>query len=129
MMSTYYDQVYAVVRCIPKGKVTSYGRIARMLLKPSGARAVGYALRALRFRRDDPNFVDVPWFRVVNHEGLIRVSTVGEEKPLQVEMLESEGVSFLRSGTSFRVDMSTCLWQGLSGREVDAILDEWDEPI
>ena len=42
----FYEQVYAVVRCIPRGQVTSYGRIAKMLGAPNAARAVGYALRA-----------------------------------------------------------------------------------
>jgi methylated-DNA-protein-cysteine methyltransferase-like protein len=42
----FYEQVYALVRQIPRGRVTSYGRIAQMLGRPNSARAVGYALHA-----------------------------------------------------------------------------------
>ena len=38
---SFYDEVYKVVRCIPKGKVATYGQIARILNSPRAARAVG----------------------------------------------------------------------------------------
>lgn len=45
MEDGFFEQVYAIVRLIPKGKVVSYGQIARTLGKPRGARAVGWAMR------------------------------------------------------------------------------------
>ena len=69
----FYEQVYAVVRLIPAGKVTSYGRIAAMLGSPNAARAVGYALRALKDTGDEPEHVDIPWQRVVNSQGRISI--------------------------------------------------------
>lgn len=43
-MNTFFNEVYDIVRKIPRGKVLSYGRIAMMLGKPQGARAVGWAV-------------------------------------------------------------------------------------
>ena len=56
----FNERVYALVRLIPPGKVISYGRVAALLEVPHGARAVGWALAALR------DGTDVPWHRVVN---------------------------------------------------------------
>ncbi|MCB0032151.1 MAG: MGMT family protein, partial [Anaerolineales bacterium] len=53
-MTSFYEKVYYVVRRIPAGKVTSYGRIAEMLSAPRAARAVGYALNALGDKKGDP---------------------------------------------------------------------------
>lgn len=55
-----WESIYAVVRRIPRGRVTTYGAVAALLGKPHGARQVGYALAALRGSRHD-----VPWQRVL----------------------------------------------------------------
>src|SRR5512142_588321 len=55
-----WEAIYAVVRRIPRGRVTTYGAVASILGKPRGARQVGYALAALRGARHD-----VPWQRVL----------------------------------------------------------------
>lgn len=114
----FYEQVYAVVRCIPPGQVTSYGRVARMLNRPNAARAVGYALNALKDQDDH----DVPWQRVVNSQG--RISIVNREfsQNLQAELLRAEGVPVdddLRI-----VDFPAHLWAGLHLAELDAILGD-----
>lgn len=87
----FYEQVYKVVRRIPPGKVTSYGHIARMLGAPNAARAVGYALRALKDRQDDPTYEGVPWHRVINSQG--RISIVNREfgAEEQAARLRAEG--------------------------------------
>ena len=56
----FYRKVYAVVRQIPAGQVTSYGRVAAMIGHPGAARQVGYAMSALRNWGDDPEFRDDP---------------------------------------------------------------------
>ncbi|TGK96629.1 MGMT family protein [Leptospira brenneri] len=86
----FYDSVYAVVKKIPKGKVTTYGHIALLLGNPRAARAVGYALNALGKDTEQK----VPWQRVINAQG--RISFRGEvfRASLQKKILESEGVSF-----------------------------------
>jgi methylated-DNA-protein-cysteine methyltransferase-like protein len=113
----FYEQVYAVVRRIPRGKVTSYGRVAQMLGAPNAARAVGYALRALNDKGDD--YADVPWQRVVNSQG--RISIVNREATphRQAELLRSEGVHV---SDDLRIDLDRFLWTGLHWLEVDDIV-------
>lgn len=115
----FYEQVYAVVRKIPRGQVTSYGRIANMLGAPNAARAVGYALRALKDKKDDADYADIPWQRVVNSQG--RISIVNREygADLQAELLRSEGVEV---SEDLRLDIEKYLWPGLHWMEIDDIL-------
>jgi methylated-DNA-protein-cysteine methyltransferase related protein len=113
----FYEQVYAVVRRIPAGQVTSYGRIAHMLGRPRAARAVGYALNALK---DAPaGLTAVPWHRVVNSSG--RISLVHREvnATQQAELLRREGIPVSEHLT---LDIKTYLWQGLSLWELDDIM-------
>ena len=44
-MNAFYQQVYDIVAQIPRGKVVSYGQIARLLCRPRAAREVGRAMR------------------------------------------------------------------------------------
>ncbi len=114
----FYQQVYAVVRSIPPGKVTSYGRVARMLGRPRAARAVGYALNALK----DGKAGDVPWQRVVNHVG--RISTTNRELSAQrqADLLREEGI--LVNDELRLPNFAGDLWQGLSLFEIEGILNE-----
>ena len=99
---SFFDQVYQIVREIPRGKVATYGQIAALLDKPRGARAVGWAMRAC------PE--DVPWHRVINSQGRVSEPPGREiEGGLQQAMLEAEGVVFDAHG---RVDLAACQWQG-----------------
>ena len=61
----FFERVYEAVRAIPRGRVATYGQVARLLGMARGARAVGWALRALDPRRAPP----VPWHRVVGAGG------------------------------------------------------------
>ncbi len=87
MASPEYEAYYAVIRAIPRGRVMTYGDIAREAGHPRWARRVGYALSSL----NDPR---VPWWRVVNAAG--RISRGGGRTPegvdLQRDLLEAEGV-------------------------------------
>lgn len=89
-----YDLIYDVVRCIPYGKVATYGQIADLAGLPRRARMVGYAL----FRVTDE--MDVPWHRVVNAKGQVSESPFRNGSDyLQRSLLEAEGVEFNKSGT------------------------------
>jgi len=116
----FFEQVYKVVRRIPPGKVSSYGRIAAMLGYPRAARAVGYALSALRQpNQDGYTSANVPWQRVVNSQGRISIRHREQTANKQAEILRSEGVAVDENG---RIDLSVHLWEGLHLVELDDIL-------
>jgi methylated-DNA-protein-cysteine methyltransferase-like protein len=115
----FYEQVYAVVRRVPPGKVTSYGRVAQMLGRPNAARAVGYALGALKDKPEDAATGDVPWQRVVNSQGRISIRNREHGAQQQAELLRSEGVEV---SEDLRIDLDRFLWEGLHWVEVDDIL-------
>ncbi len=96
-----FVQVYALVRRIPRGRVTSYGAVARALGLPRGARTVGWALRAC------PD--DIPWHRVVNAQGKISWRPTGGAG-LQRALLRREGVRFDHKG---RIDLKKFGWRDL----------------
>jgi methylated-DNA-protein-cysteine methyltransferase-like protein len=79
-----WDPVYRLVKKIPRGRVTTYGELAKALGLPGGARAVGYAMAAT------PTGRGIPWHRVLGAGGHIRVPEPYAAK--QRRLLESEGV-------------------------------------
>ena len=85
-------RIYEAIRHIPRGRVATYGQIARLAGIPGHARQVGYALHRL------PDESDVPWHRVINEKG--RISLHPERSgALQQSILESEGIVFDAEGT------------------------------
>ena len=113
----FYQQVYAVVRRIPRGRVTSYGRVARMLGRSNAARAVGFALAALAGKQEpDP---PVPWYRVINHAGRISTPDMDGGASQQATLLRAEGVVV---SDDLRVDLSVYLWDGLHLLDIDDII-------
>lgn len=99
-----YERIYAMVRQIPSGRVTTYGRIAA-LVGGCTARMVGYAMAALK-RGSTP---DVPWQRVINAKGKISVHGDGIGNAMQRVILEQEGVVF---DANDRVDFEQFGWLG-----------------
>ena len=98
MEQGFFERVYAVVRRVPKGRVISYGEIAKILGCPRAARQVGWAMR------QSPD--DIPWQRVIKSDGSIAGGGFSE---LRRALLREEGVPFLPDG---RVDMAACQWDG-----------------
>ncbi len=83
----FFHNVYDVVRLIPKGRVTSYGAIAKYLGSPRSSRMVGWAMNAAH------NFSDVPAHRVVNRSGVL-TGKMHFSTPTEMEkLLQKEGVS------------------------------------
>jgi len=85
-----FDRVYAAVAAIPPGRVATYGEVARLVGVPRGARAVGWALKALPEERA----AEVPWHRVVGHGGRISPRP-GPGAEIQRRRLRAEGVRFV----------------------------------
>jgi len=87
-VNPFYRRIYRVVRNIPRGRVATYGIVARLAGRPGAARMVGWALSALS---DDD---DVPWWRVVNAAGRISLSAQTHAAVVQRALLLREGVRF-----------------------------------
>jgi methylated-DNA-protein-cysteine methyltransferase related protein len=93
-------RIHKAVSCIPRGRVATYGQIARLAGLSGQARLVGYAMHAL------PAGSRVPWQRVINARG--EISLPGSSAVRQRELLEREGVRFDAKG---RIDLDRFLWQ------------------
>ena len=93
-----WDPVYRLVKQIPRGRVLSYGALARALRLPGGARSAGRAMAAT------PSGKGIPWHRVVGERGKILIRE--PYASLQKKLLESEGVKITES----RVDLKRQLW-------------------
>ena len=91
-----FEDIYNTVRLIPKGKVASYGYIARLSGYPRAARQVGWALH------QNPEPSDIPCHRVVKKDGSLSESFVFGGINMQEKLLAKEGVA-VKNG---RVDMA-----------------------
>ena len=98
----YFDQVYQVARLIPKGRVTSYGAIARYLGSGRGARMVGWAMNACMNRSD------VPAHRVVNRLGMLSGKMHFDTPTTMQERLEAEGIAVVNDKI---VDFKILNWE------------------
>ena len=98
----FFEKVYAVVRLIPKGRVTSYGAIARYLGTGSSARTVGWAMNAAHSQTDP-----VPAHRVVNRLGLLTGKHHFPGPDAMQKALEAEGI---RVDSDCVVDFNTLFW-------------------
>lgn len=87
MEQSFYEQVYEVVRLIPKGRVTSYGAIAKALGAGKSSRLVGYAMNNAH-----DALPPIPAHRVVNHKGLLTGKFHFPTTELMQELLENEGL-------------------------------------
>jgi methylated-DNA-protein-cysteine methyltransferase-like protein len=93
-----WDIVYRLVKQIPRGRVLSYGALAKALRLPGGARSAGRAMAAT------PSGKGIPWHRVVGERGKILIRE--PYASLQKKLLESEDVKVTES----RVDLNSHLW-------------------
>ena len=84
--SSFFEDVYEVVKLVPKGRVTTYGAIGAYLGLKSSARMVGWAMNSAH------NIHDVPAHRVVNRIGLLTGKNFFNTPSLMQELLEKEGV-------------------------------------
>ena len=102
-MTSFFDQVYALVKQVPAGKVVTYGQIASKL-GSRDARKVGWALHA------NKEGSGVPCHRVVNQKGGLAINFAFYGDMEQRRRLEEEGVSFINQT---QVDLGKCRLQKL----------------
>jgi methylated-DNA-protein-cysteine methyltransferase-like protein len=96
--SMAWEPIYRLVKKIPRGRVTTYGEIAKKLGVRGGARVVGYAMAGC------PNRQGIPWHRVIGACGKLLIAE--PHRSLQRKLLESEGVKLGER----RIDMKTYAW-------------------
>jgi methylated-DNA-protein-cysteine methyltransferase related protein len=85
-MNNFFEDVYEVVKLIPKGRVSSYGAIAAYLGKKGSARMVGWAMNNAH------HLNDVPAHRVVNRNGLLTGKHHFSTPSQMQELLDAEGI-------------------------------------
>ena len=95
----FNQKVYNVVRRIPRGRVLSYGSVARLVGNPRASRAVGYAAVSAP--------AELPYHRVVYKDGSLSPAFMEKGKNRQYALLKAEGVAFTRDG---RVKMDKYEW-------------------
>jgi methylated-DNA-protein-cysteine methyltransferase related protein len=87
---SFFEQVYDVVRQIPKGRVTSYGAIAAALGTKLSARMVGWAMNGSHVVHPK-----VPAHRVVNRQGLLTGKIHFQPPEKMQALLEKEGITII----------------------------------
>ena len=95
-------RVYDLVARIPRGRVTTYGRIARAIGDPRAARMVGWTLVHVADERD------LPCHRVVNRVGLLSGGWHFGHPDVMRGLLLAEGVPFK---DEYQVDLERCVWE------------------
>ncbi|WP_420577050.1 MGMT family protein [Ekhidna sp.] len=83
---SFFRDVYEVAKLIPKGRVTSYGAIAKYLGVARSARVVGWAMNGAVTEHD------VPAHRVVNRVGLLTGKNHFQTPTKMKDLLEAEGI-------------------------------------
>lgn len=109
-------RVFAIVGRIPKGRVTTYGDIARAAGSPRGARMVGWAIR------NPPEHLDLPCHRVVNRDGFLSGGWHFGHPDIMRDRLLAERVPFRGEYT---VDLAACRW--IPDDEASTSADEMDD--
>ena len=100
-MTPFQQKIYSLARKIPKGKVATYGQLAKMAGRPGAARAVGMCMKLNR------NAAFVPCHRVVASNGALTGYAFGKGLSTKKKKLLKEGVVF--RGT--KVDLTASKWK------------------
>lgn len=103
--STFNQQVYEITKLIPKGRVTTYGAIARAIEQTNRSRMVGQALQQCP--------ADIPAHRVVNRSGILTGKLFFGGNRMQ-ELLEEEGVKVEEDRV---IDFKKLVWEPLEELE------------
>lgn len=104
MKNNFFKAVYEVVKMIPRGRVATYGQIARLCGNPRASRAVGYALHV------NPYPGEVPCHRVVDRTGRLAPAFAFGGPQIQKQLLEAEGVPSAESDGNWYVDLQQYRW-------------------
>ena len=100
--SEFYINVVNAVQAIPKGKVATYGQVARIAGKEHAARAVSWVLHSSSKKHK------LPWHRVINSKGSISFQRGSTYYSKQKRFLRQEGVEFDQYG---KLDLLEYQWK------------------
>lgn len=101
-VSPFSKQVMALIRKVPRGKVATYGQIAKLAGKPQGSRGVSWILHSSSAAHK------LPWQRILNSKGMISFPVGSAEFKKQKQLLLQEGVEF---GDGGAVDLKRFQWK------------------
>jgi methylated-DNA-protein-cysteine methyltransferase-like protein len=96
------QEIIEIIKSIPKGKVATYGQVARLAGFPNGARQVVRVLHTCSVK------YALPWHRVINAKGEIALSIYSGADE-QKTLLKTEGVKFTQE---YRIDLKKYGWKG-----------------
>lgn len=99
-MKTFSKDVIELIQSVPRGKVATYGLIARFAGSPQGSRRVGWLLHSSTEK------YHLPWQRIIKSDGSLSFPKDSPHFMMQKEQLEAEGI-IVRNG---RVDLKVFLW-------------------
>ena len=108
--TNFFDLVYQVARLVPKGRVTSYGAIAKYLGAARSARMVGWAMNGAHNQKPK-----VPAHRVVNSSGLLTGKHHFGAPDRMQKLLEKEGVKVKEDKV---IDFKKKFWNPLTELEL-----------
>lgn len=100
-ISDFTGETLRIIKNIPKGRVLTYGLVARWAGAPGAARQVARTLHSLTEK------YDLPWHRVINSKGTISLPSV-DGKEHQKWLLEQDGV---KVSDDYEVDLKEYLWE------------------
>ncbi|MEX2365787.1 MAG: MGMT family protein [Pseudohongiellaceae bacterium] len=86
--SSARQAIWQIIASVPRGKVATYGQVAKLAGLPGHARYVGYTLKRL------PADSKLPWYRIINARGEISFVKGSAAYHRQRDRLEAEGVEF-----------------------------------
>lgn len=96
-----YQKIRQIVSRIPRGRVATYGQIARLAGLGKRARLVGYALH------HTPDEHEIPWHRVINARGRISFPPGGHQYRRQRDRLAAENIIFVGD----RIELDRYRWR------------------
>ena len=99
-LTEFTKNVIHIIKSIPKGKVLTYGFIAKLAGNPRAARQVSWVLHSSSKR------YHLPWHRVISSNGNLSMKSI-EDRQYHKKLLELEEISFL---DNFKVDLKKSLW-------------------
>jgi methylated-DNA-protein-cysteine methyltransferase-like protein len=101
--TAFSTAVLQIIKSIPKGRVMSYGQVAKLAGNPRGARGVGWLLHS------STRSHQLPWQRVINSQGKISFPWGTPQFSKQKKLLIKEGVSVSDKGS---INLKVYAWQG-----------------